>query len=510
MENYAIEMLNITKRFPGIVANDNITLQVKYGEIHALLGENGAGKSTLMSVLFGLYKPEEGKILLDGKEVKITSPRKANELGIGMVHQHFMQIKNFTVLENIILGVETTRNGVLQMQEAREKVVELSERYGLKVDPDALVRDITVGQQQRVEILKMLYRDCKILIFDEPTAVLTPQEIEELMAIMRNLKNEGKAIIFITHKLDEIKAVSDKCTVLRLGKCIGTVNTVDATTHQMAEMMVGREVNFHVDKAPQKLGEPVLSLRNIYLKSEVADKYVLNNVSFDVHSGEILCIAGVEGNGQSEIVKVISGLMQQESGTIILNGKDISNESRRQRIIDGLSYVPEDRHKHGVILDSTLEENLALKKYFLPEYQNKGVINFKARKELAEKLINEFDIRSSEGRTTITRSMSGGNQQKAIVAREIDAKHDVLVAIQPTRGLDVGAIEGIHANLVSQRDEGKAVLLVSFDLEEVMGVSDRIIVFYEGEVVADVRPEDVTVNELGLYMAGSKKGENLC
>ncbi|MBQ3295346.1 MAG: ABC transporter ATP-binding protein [Erysipelotrichaceae bacterium] len=510
MENYAIEMLNITKRFPGIVANDDITLQVKYGEIHALLGENGAGKSTLMSVLFGLYKPEEGRILLDGKEVKITSPRKANELGIGMVHQHFMQIKNFTVLENIILGVETTKNGVLQMQEARQKVVELSERYGLKVDPDALVRDITVGQQQRVEILKMLYRDCKILIFDEPTAVLTPQEIEELMGIMRNLKNEGKAIIFITHKLDEIKAVSDKCTVLRLGKCIGTVNTADATTHQMAEMMVGREVNFHVDKAPQKLGEPVLSLKNIYLKSEVADKYVLNNISFDVHSGEILCIAGVEGNGQSEIVKVISGLMQQESGTIILNGKDISNESRRQRIIDGLSYVPEDRHKHGVILDSTLEENLALKKYFLPEYQNKGIINFKSRRELADKLISEFDIRSSEGRETITRSMSGGNQQKAIVAREIDAKHDVLVAIQPTRGLDVGAIEGIHANLVAQRDEGKAVLLVSFDLEEVMGVSDRIIVFYEGEVVANVRPEDVTINELGLYMSGSKKGENLC
>ena len=510
MENYAIEMLNITKRFPGIVANDNITLQVKYGEIHALLGENGAGKSTLMSVLFGLYQPEEGKILLDGKEVKITNPRKANELGIGMVHQHFMQIKNFTVLENIILGVETTKNGVLQMGEARERVVELSEKYGLKIEPDALVRDITVGQQQRVEILKMLYRDCKILIFDEPTAVLTPQEIEELMQIMKNLKKEGKAIIFITHKLDEIKAVSDKCTVLRLGKCIGTVDTENATTHQMAEMMVGREVNFHVDKAPQKLGEPVLSLKNIYLKSEIADKYVLNNVSFDVHSGEILCIAGVEGNGQSEIVKVISGLLEQESGEIILNGKNISKESRRQRIIDGISYVPEDRHKHGVILDSTLEENLVLKKYFLPGYQNKGIINFKARKELADRLIGDFDIRSSEGRETITRSMSGGNQQKAIVAREIDAKHDVLVAIQPTRGLDVGAIEGIHSNLVAQRDEGKAVLLVSFDLEEVMGVSDRIIVFYEGEVVANVRPEEVTVNELGLYMAGSKKGENLC
>ena len=505
MENYAIEMLNITKRFPGIVANDNITLQVKYGEIHALLGENGAGKSTLMSVLFGLYQPEEGKILLDGQEVKITNPKKANELGIGMVHQHFMQIKNFTVLENIILGVETTKNGVLKMDEARKKVVELSEKYGLKIEPDAMVRDITVGQQQRVEILKMLYRDCKILIFDEPTAVLTPQEIDDLMAIMKNLKAEGKAIVFITHKLDEIKAVSDRCTVLRLGKCIGTVDTENATTHQMAEMMVGREVNFHVDKAPQNLGEVILSLRDVCLKSDISNKLILNHVSFDVHGGEILCIAGVEGNGQSEVVKVISGLLQQDSGTITLRGKDISKESRRQRIVEGISYVPEDRHKHGVILDNTLEENLVLKKYFLPEYQSHGVINFKARKELADKLIDEFDIRTSEGRQTQTRSMSGGNQQKAIVAREIDADHDVLVAIQPTRGLDVGAIEGIHANLVEQRDEGKAVLLVSFDLEEVMGVSDRIIVFYEGEVVANVRPEEITVNELGLYMAGSKR-----
>ena len=505
MENYAIEMLNITKRFPGIVANDNITLQVKYGEIHALLGENGAGKSTLMSVLFGLYQPEEGKILLDGQEVKITNPKKANELGIGMVHQHFMQIKNFTVLENIILGVETTKTGVLQMDEARKKVVELSEKYGLKIEPDAMVRDITVGQQQRVEILKMLYRDCKILIFDEPTAVLTPQEIDELMQIMRNLKAEGKAIVFITHKLDEIKAVSDRCTVLRLGKCIGTVDTESATTHQMAEMMVGREVNFHVDKAPQKLGEVILSLKDVCLKSDISNKLILNNVSFDVHGGEILCIAGVEGNGQSEVVKVISGLLQQDSGQILLRGKDISKESRRQRIVEGISYIPEDRHKHGVILDNTLEENLVLKKYFLPEYQKNGVINFKARRELADKLISEFDIRTSEGRQTQTRSMSGGNQQKAIVAREIDAEHDVLVAIQPTRGLDVGAIEGIHANLVAQRDQGKAVLLVSFDLEEVMGVSDRIIVFYEGEVVANVRPEDITVNELGLYMAGSKR-----
>ena len=508
MEKYAVEMLNITKRFPGIIANDNITLQLKYGEIHALLGENGAGKSTLMSVLFGLYQPEEGKILVDGVEAKISGPRKANELGIGMVHQHFMQIKNFTVLENIILGVETTKGGVLQMEEARKKVVELSEKYGLKIDPDAYVRDITVGMQQRVEILKMLYRDCKVLIFDEPTAVLTPQEIDELMKIMDNLRKEGKAIMFITHKLEEIKAVSDKVTVLRLGKYIGSVATKDATIHQLAEMMVGREVNFHVDKAPQKLGEPLLSVKNLKLHNERnADKYVINDVSFDVHAGEILCVAGIEGNGQSELVKVISGLMSQDSGQIFLNGEDISNASRRERIVKGLSYVPEDRHKHGLILDNNLEENLALKKYFTPEMQKGGIINFKNRRALADKLIKEFDIRTSEGAVTTARSMSGGNQQKAIVAREIDADHSVLVAIQPTRGLDVGAIEGIHNNLVAQRDAGKAVLLVSFELEEVMGVSDRIIVFYEGEIVANVKPEDITVNELGLYMAGSKREE---
>ena len=508
MEKYAIEMLNITKRFPGIVANDNITLQLKYGEIHALLGENGAGKSTLMSVLFGLYQPEEGKILVDGNEVKINSPRKANDLGIGMVHQHFMQIKNFTVLENIILGVETTKNGVLQMDEARKKVIEISQQYGLKIDPDAYVRDITVGMQQRVEILKMLYRNCKVLIFDEPTAVLTPQEIDELMKIMDNLRKEGKAIMFITHKLEEIKAVSDRVTVLRLGKYIGSVATKDATTHQLAEMMVGREVNFHVDKAPQKLGDTILSVKNLCLRNERnKDKFVINDVSFDVRAGEILCIAGIEGNGQSELVKVLSGLMTQDSGQILLNGEDISHASRRARIVKGLSYVPEDRHKHGLILDNNLEENLALKRYFTPEMQNGGVINFKNRHALAEKLIQEFDIRTSEGSITSARSMSGGNQQKAIVAREIDADHDILVAIQPTRGLDVGAIEGIHKNLVAQRDAGKAVLLVSFELEEVMGVSDRIIVFYEGEIVADVKPEDITVNELGLYMAGSKREE---
>ncbi len=506
-DNYAIEMLHITKMFPGIIANDDITLRVKYGEIHALLGENGAGKSTLMSCLFGLYKPEAGEIRLDGQKVDIKTPKVANDLGIGMVHQHFMQIKNFTVLENIILGVESTKNGVLDMASAREKVVALGKQYGLNIDPDAKVSDITVGMQQRVEILKMLYRNCKILIFDEPTAVLTPQEIDDLMEIMKNLKKEGKAILFITHKLDEIKAVADNCTVLRLGKYIGTVPVANTTVEALSEMMVGRKIDFHVQKAPQKLGEVALELKNVTLTDEFnKEKKVLNNVSFAVHRGEILCVAGIEGNGQSELVKVINGLMKQESGEIYLNGKDISHAPIRERLTDGMTYVPEDRHKHGLILDNTLEENLALRKYFLPEYQHKGFIDFKMRAKLADDLIQRFDIRSSEGRKTVARSMSGGNQQKAIVGREIDADHDVLVAIQPTRGLDVGAIEYIHKNLVEERDEGKAVLLVSYDLEEVMNVSDRIIVFHAGEIVADVKPEEVTVNELGLYMAGSKRG----
>ena len=465
MDNYAIELLHITKVFPGIVANDDITLRVRYGEIHALLGENGAGKSTLMSVLFGLYQPEEGEILVNGKKAEIKNPRTANALGIGMVHQHFMLVQNFTVLENIVLGVETAKHGVLQMEEARKKVLALSERYGLNIDCDARVSDITVGMQQRVEILKMLYKDNNILIFDEPTAVLTPQEIDELMIIMQNLKREGKAIIFITHKID-----------------------------------------FHLEKAPEHAGDAVLTLENVTLKSERnPNKNILNQVSFSVHKGEILCVAGIEGNGQSELVRVIVGLLKQNSGKILLNGEDVSHASIRYRNVHGLAHVPEDRHKYGLILDNTLEENLAMRKYFRKEFQNHGFIRFHKRRELAEELIEEFDIRSSEGAKSTARSMSGGNQQKAIIAREIDSDENVILAMQPTRGLDVGAIENIHKNLLRQRDAGKAVLLVSFDLEEVMNISDRIIVFYEGEIVADVRPEEVTVNELGLYMSGSKR-----
>ena len=508
MENYAIEMLNITKRFPGIVANDNITLQVKYGEIHALLGENGAGKSTLMSVLFGLYQPEEGKILLDGKEVRITNPRKAHELGIGMVHQHFMQIKNFTVLENIILGVETTKGGVLQMDEARKKVMALSERYGLSIDPDAIIEDITIGMQQRTEILKMLYRDNEILIFDEPTAVLTPQEIDELMQIMKNLAKEGKSILFISHKLEEIMKVADRCSVLRKGKYIGTVETKDTTMEELSAMMVGRNVNFHVAKEEKTPGDVVLDVENMVVASEGHKMDAVKNVSFKVRGGEIVCIAGIDGNGQRELVEGITGLLPLKSGKLTLLNKDITKESIRHRNKMGMSHIPEDRHKHGLVLDYSLEDNLILERYFEPEFTNKaGFLRRKNIRNYANKIIEQYDVRSGQGPVTIARSMSGGNQQKAIIGREIDKNPELLVAVQPTRGLDVGAIEYIHKQLVAQRDAGKAVLMVSYELEEVMDVSDRILVLYEGEIVGELDPKKTTEEELGLYMAGAKRDE---
>mgnify|MGYP000921219311 CR=1 FL=1 len=505
--DYIIEMLHITKEFPGIIANDDITLQLKKGEIHALLGENGAGKSTLMSVLFGLYQPEKGLIKKEGKEVKINNPNDANALGIGMVHQHFKLVHNFTVLQNIILGVETTKRGFLKMDAAREKVMALSNRYGLMVDPDALIQDITVGMQQRVEILKMLYRDNEILIFDEPTAVLTPQEIDELMKIMKNLSEEGKSILFITHKLNEIKAVADRCTVLRKGKCIGTVSVADTTKEEMSEMMVGRKVSFAVEKGECKPHGVNFEVRNLTVSSRNSTKKAVNNVSFTVKKGEILCIAGIDGNGQSELVYALTGLMPIDSGQILLNGKDITKDSVRKRNMAGISHIPEDRHKDGLILDYNLTENLMLKRYYTPEFQKNGFIRFDVANQYAERLIEEFDIRSGQGARTTVRSMSGGNQQKAIVAREIDLNPDLLIAVQPTRGLDVGAIEYIHKQLVEQRDCNKAVLLVSLELDEVMNVSDRILVMYEGEIVADLNPSEITVQELGLYMAGSKRSE---
>ena len=501
-------MVNITKKFPGIIANDNVTLQLRRGEIHALLGENGAGKSTLMSVLFGLYQAEEGVIKKNGEVVQINNPNDANDLGIGMVHQHFKLVECFSVLDNIILGVEDTKNGILQRDKAREKVVALSEKYGLSVNPDALIEDISVGMQQRTEILKMLYRDNEILIFDEPTAVLTPQEIEELLQIMKNLAAEGKSILFITHKLNEIKAVADRCSVLRKGKYIGTVDVADCSKDDLSRMMVGRDVEFAVQKTPAQPKDVVLEVENLSVASKVSKKNAVNNVSFQVRAGEIVCIAGIDGNGQSELVFGISGLEHVSGGTVKLLGNDITTAPIRKRSLMGMSHIPEDRHKHGLVLDYTLEDNIVLQRYFEPEFTNKfGFLRRKNIRTYAERLIEQYDVRSGQGPITISRAMSGGNQQKAIIAREIDKDPQLLIAVQPTRGLDVGAIEYIHRQIVAQRDAGKAVLLVSLELDEVMTVSDRILVMYEGEIVGELDPKKTTVEELGLYMAGAKKGE---
>ena len=505
MSEYIIEMLNITKEFYGKNANDNITLQLRQGEVHALLGENGAGKSTLMSVLFGLYQPEAGVIKKNGKEVHIKNPNDANDLNIGMVHQHFKLVEIFTVLDNIILGVEPNRMGFLQKKEARKKVMELSERYGLKVDPDALIEDISVGMQQRVEILKMLYRENEILIFDEPTAVLTPQEIDELMEIMRSFTREGKSILFITHKLKEIMAVADRCTVLRKGKCIGTVNVKETTKEELSRMMVGRNVSFVVEKDEAKAGEVVLDVQGVTVPSRIHKNNAVKDVSFQVRRGEIVCLAGIEGNGQSEFVAALTGLERMSAGRISLCGRDVSAAPIRKRSKLGMSHIPEDRHKHGLILDYTLEENLVLQRYWQPQFQSRGFIRKGEVRQYANHLIDQYDIRAGQGPVTVVRSMSGGNQQKAIIAREIDKGPELLVAVQPTRGLDVGAIEYIHKQLVAQRDAGKAVLLVSLEMDEVMNVSDRILVMYEGEIVGELDPKTTTVDELGLYMAGAKR-----
>ncbi len=594
-DDYVIEMRHITKEFPGIIANDDITLQLKRGEIHALLGENGAGKSTLMSVLFGLYQPEKGEILKDGKVVKINSPNDATALGIGMVHQHFKLVEVFNVLDNIILGAEPNKAGFLTKKEARKKVVDLSEKYGLKIDPDAIIEDITVGMQQRTEILKMLYRDNEILIFDEPTAVLTPQEIDELMQIMRNLAAEGKSILFITHKLNEIMAVADRCSVLRKGKYIGTVNVADTTKEELSKMMVGRDVKFAVDKDDAQPKGEILKVENLCVESKIHKKLAVKDVSFTVHSGEIVCIAGIDGNGQTELVYGLTGLEKlapnideteerkidvpvwtklknvdkkeraklfftqsgefiryffvklgfkiwdwmkkvgegiaskcvalwnklvfvfdknrRESidvnadvkGRVYLCGQDITKASIRKRSKTGMSHIPEDRHKHGLVLDYSLEQNMVLQRYWEKDFQAGGFIKKKSVRKYSDNLIAQYDVRSGQGSVTKVRSMSGGNQQKAIVARELDRPHNLLVAVQPTRGLDVGAIEYIHAQIVKDRDEGAGVLLVSLELDEVMNLSDRILVMYEGEIVGELDPKKTTVQELGLYMAGAKR-----
>ena len=505
--DYVIEMLHITKEFPGIRANDDVTLQLKRGEIHALLGENGAGKSTLMSILFGLYQPDSGEIRKDGVPIKINDPNDANALGIGMVHQHFKLVEIFTVLENIMLGVEPLKNGFLDKAAAREKIVALSDKYGLKVDPDAVIEDVSVGMQQRVEILKMLYRENDILIFDEPTAVLTPQEIDELMTIMKGFASEGKSILFITHKLDEIMRVADRCTVLRKGKFIGTVDIKDTTKEELSRMMVGRDISFTVDKKPSEVGDVVLSVKNLTVMSRINGREAVKNVSFDVRRGEICCIAGIDGNGQTELVYALTGLEKPSGGKIELCGNDFTNSKIRQRHKGEMSHIPEDRHKHGLVLDYTLEENMVLKRYLEPKFQKHGFIKRKEIREYSDELINEYDVRCGQGSLTVVRQMSGGNQQKAIVAREIDKEHDLLIAVQPTRGLDVGAIEYIHKRIVADRDAGRAVLLVSLELDEVMDVSDRILVIHAGEIVGELDPKTVSTEELGLYMSGAKRNK---
>ncbi len=504
--DYVVEMLNIRKEFPGVVANDDITLCLKQGEIHALLGENGAGKSTLMSILFGMYQPDLGTIKVKGKETKINNPNVANRLGIGMVHQHFKLVSNFTVTENIILGNELTKGLVIAKEDASKRIAALSKQYGLNVDPYAKIEDISVGMQQRVEILKMLYRHAEVLIFDEPTAVLTPQEIQELAKIMKNLIQEGKSIILITHKLKEIKAVADRCTVIRRGKTIGTVDVAQTSEAQMAEMMVGRHVSFKVHKEQRKPGDVVLKVNDLSVKN--SNKVLgLKQVTLDIRQGEILGIAGVDGNGQSELVEAITGLKKAESGSIYYQGQDITHSSIRSRFINGIGHIPEDRQKRGLVLDYTLEDNMVLQIYNRKPFAKNGFLNRKVIRDYAERIIKSFDVRSGEGARSVVRSLSGGNQQKAIIGREIEQNPNLLIAVQPTRGLDVGSIEYIHKRLIEQRDQGKAVLLVSLELDEILNVSDRIAVLTDGELIGIVNANETNENELGLMMAGVKKGE---
>lgn len=499
-----IEMKNITKEFPGIKALDNVSVEFRKNEVHALLGENGAGKSTLMSILFGLYQPDKGEIIVNGQKVNINNPNIANELGIGMVHQHFKLIDDFSVVENIILGQEPTKGLVIDLDKAINKVKELSEQYHLNVDPYAKVSQISVGMQQRVEILKMLYRNSDILIFDEPTAVLTPQEIQELMKIMKRLVEEDKSIILISHKLKEIKMVADRCTILRRGKVVDTVNVQDTSQEEMASMMVGRNVDFVVSKEKIIAKDVVLKVENLKVENE--NKFLsVDGISFEVRQNEIYGLAGIDGNGQSELVFAITGLKKVKAGKIYLNNVDITNYSIKKRFDAGISHVPEDRHKYGLVLDYTLEENMVLHSYDKKDYQKNGVIIKKEITKLSDMLIEEFDIRTSQESKTIVRSMSGGNQQKIIIAREIHLSPDLLIVVQPTRGLDVGAIEYIHSRIIKERDQGKAVLLVSLELDEIRALSDRIGIIYQGKLMGEVLADETNENEIGLMMAGYSK-----
>lgn len=500
-----IEMRDITKVFGEFVANDKINLNLRKGEIHALLGENGAGKSTLMNMLAGLLEPTSGEIAVNGQVVNLDSPSKAAGLGIGMVHQHFMLVEAFTVAENIILGSELTKNGVLDIAGASKEIKALSERYGLAVDPSAKVADISVGAQQRVEILKTLYRGADILIFDEPTAVLTPSEIEELMAIMKNLVKEGKSIILITHKLDEIRAVSDRVTVIRRGKSIETVEIAGATNADLAEMMVGRSVSFKTEKQASQPKEVVLSITDLVV-NENRGVPAVKNLSLDVRAGEIVGIAGIDGNGQSELIQAITGLRKVESGSIELKGDSIVGLHPRQITELSVGHVPEDRHRDGLILEMMISENIALQTYYKEPHSKNGILNYSNITSYAKKIMEEFDVRAAS-EIVPAAALSGGNQQKAIIAREIDRDPDLLIVSQPTRGLDVGAIEYIHKRLIEERDNGKAVLVVSFELDEILNVSDRIAVIHDGKIQGIVSPETTNKQELGVLMAGGNLGK---
>ena len=506
MSEYIIEMKNITKRFPGIVANDNVTIQIKKGEIYALLGENGAGKSTLMSMLFGMYEPDEGEIYVRGKKETISSPTYATKLNIGMVHQHFKLVSNYTIAENIIMGVEPMKKFMglfpyVDIKTSNQKIAELSKQYGLEVDPTKKIQDINVSTQQRVEILKMLYREAEILIFDEPTAVLTPQEIEFLLDIIRGLKEAGKTIILITHKLEEIKKVADRCAILNRGKLIDVLDVATTSTKEMANKMVGREVSFEREKAEAKYGDVVLSVKDLTVK-DFNGFEVVKKASFDVRGGEIVAIAGVSGNGQVEIADAITGILPAAGGKITLNGKDITNSTIRQRNNDGIAYIPEDRQTYGLVLDFTLSSNLALKNYNQEPFAKKGIINHKKIDEFGESLIGKYDIRSGQGIKTVVRSMSGGNQQKAIIAREVEQNAELIIFVQPTRGLDIGAIENIHNQIIAERDKGKAILLISLELDEVMGLADTIAVIYNGQILKVADAKTLSVEEVGQCMMG--------
>jgi general nucleoside transport system ATP-binding protein len=501
----ALELRGITKRFGRIVANDGVDFDLRAGEVHALLGENGAGKSTLMSILYGLYRPDEGEVLVDGRAVTIDSPAAAIELGIGMVHQHFMLVPVMTVAENIVLAEEPVRRGgLIDVRAASARVRELSDRFGLAVNPDAVIEDTSVGQQQRVEILKALYREAKILVLDEPTAVLTAQETQDLFGVLRSLRDDGKAIVFITHKLGEVLDIADRVTVLRRGRKVDTVATEGATEESLARLMVGRDVLLRVDKPPAQRRDPVLEVKDLHVRDDRGLPAV-QGVDLTVHAGEIVALAGVDGNGQSELVEAVTGLRTPDDGTILVEGRDLSKASARDMVEAGVSHIAEDRHRRGLVLNFNLAENLALREYRTQELSKHGWLSPRRMASRARSLIREFDVRGGDADTPAS-ALSGGNQQKCVIAREIACNPRVLVAAQPTRGLDVGAIEFVHRRLVSERDAGRGILLVSLESEEVRSLADRILVIYEGRIVGEF-PPDASEEELGIAMTGGRRRE---